>query len=115
MTAIRRMPRVAITAAVLMLAGSLALGGSAGAQTATNDQSPVNLSNTINMANGSAASKATVVEGDARFEVLTPEVVRLEYSPSGSFLNEPTFDILDRNFTVEGAISLARLGATVAG
>jgi hypothetical protein len=53
-----------------------------------------------NMANGTAAAKATVISGDARFEVLTPEVIRMEYSPSGSFLNDPTFDILDRNFTV---------------
>ena len=52
------------------------------------------------MANGTAASQATVVSGDARFEVLAPEVIRMEYSPSGSFLNDPTFDILDRNFAV---------------
>ena len=70
------------------------------AQTATSDTSPVNLSNNINMANGTAASKATVVSGDARFEVLTPEVIRMEYSPTGSFLDDPTFDILDRNFAV---------------
>src|SRR6202035_3124997 len=62
--------------------------------------SPVNLSNKINMANGTAASQATVISGDARFEVLTPEVIRMEYSPSGSFLNDPTFDILDRDFAV---------------
>ncbi|HEX4831652.1 MAG TPA: TIM-barrel domain-containing protein [Trebonia sp.] len=77
-----------------------ATAGPASAQTATSDTSPVNLSNAINMANGTAASKAIVTSGDARFEVLTPEVIRMEYSPSGSFLNDPTFDILDRNFTV---------------
>ena len=77
-----------------------AAAGPASAQTATSDTSPVNLSNNINMANGTAASKATVISGDARFEVLTPGVIRMEYSPSGSFLNDPTFDILDRNFTV---------------
>ncbi len=70
------------------------------AQTATSDTSPVNLSNNINMANGTAASQATVVEGDARFEVLAPEVIRMEYSPTGSFLDDPTFDIIDRDFTV---------------
>jgi hypothetical protein len=58
------------------------------------------LSNNINMANGTAAAQATVLSGDARFEVLTPEVIRMEYSPTGSFLNDPTFDILDRDFTV---------------
>lgn len=78
----------------------VATAGPATAQTATSDTSPVNLSNNINMANGTAASQATVVEGDARFEVLAPEVVRMEYSPTGSFLDDPTFDIMDRDFTV---------------
>jgi hypothetical protein len=78
----------------------VAAGPGASAQTATNDTSPVNLSNNIDMTNGTAAATATVTEGDARFEVLAPEVIRMEYSPSGSFLNDPTFDILDRNFTV---------------
>jgi alpha-glucosidase (family GH31 glycosyl hydrolase) len=84
----------AVTAAALLVTV-----GPAAAQTATSDSSPVNLSNSINMANGKAAAAATVVEGDARFEVLTPEVIRMEYSPSGSFLDDPTFDIMDRNFT----------------
>ncbi|WP_370384237.1 ricin-type beta-trefoil lectin domain protein [Catenulispora sp. GAS73] len=50
------------------------------------------------MADGKAAANATVVQGDARFEVLAPEVIRMEYSATGSFLDDPTFDILDRNF-----------------
>jgi alpha-glucosidase (family GH31 glycosyl hydrolase) len=87
---------IAVVAAVVLVA----IAGPAGAQTATSDTSPVNLSNNINMANGTAAPQATVISGDARFEVLTPEVIRMEYSPSGSFLNDPTFDILDRNFAV---------------
>jgi alpha-glucosidase (family GH31 glycosyl hydrolase) len=99
-----RTPRVLVAVGVLALLGPLASAGSATAAApnaaATTDTSPVNLSNNINVANGTAAQQATVVEGDARFEVLTPEVVRMEYSPTGSFLNQPTFDILDRNFTV---------------
>jgi len=87
-----------IVAAVAVLL--VAIGGPAGAQTATSDTSPVNLSNNIDMANGTAASHAVVTSGDARFEVLTPEVIRMEYSPTGSFLDDPTFDILDRSFTV---------------
>jgi alpha-glucosidase (family GH31 glycosyl hydrolase) len=67
---------------------------------ATTDTSPVNLSTKISMAAGKAAQAATVVAGDARLEVLTPEVVRLEYSPTGQFLNQPTFNVLDRNFPV---------------
>ena len=89
-------PLIATVATVVLLATA----GAASAQTATSDTSPVNLSNNINLANGTAAAQATVISGNARFEVLTPEVIRLEYSPSGSFLNDPTFDILDRNFTV---------------
>jgi hypothetical protein len=97
---------IAVVAVVLVAAGpagaQAATSGTSPvkAQAATSDTSPVNLSNNINMANGTAAAKATVVSGDARFEVLAPEVIRMEYSPSGSFLNDPTFDILDRNFTV---------------
>lgn len=60
----------------------------------------MNLSTKINMADGVARQRAIVVAGDARFEVLTPEVIRLEYSPDGSFLNQPTFNILDRNLPV---------------
>jgi hypothetical protein len=86
---------MAVTTAALV-----ATTGLAAAQTATSDTSPVNLSTSIDMANGKAATAATVVEGDVRFEVLTPEVIRMEYSPTGSFLDDPTFDIMDRNFTV---------------
>ena len=96
----RRFTRIGTLIAAVTAAALLAPISPAAAQTATSDSSPVNLSNSINMANGKAAAQATVVEGDARFEVLTPEVVRMEYSPSGSFLDQPTFDILDRNFTV---------------
>lgn len=68
----------------------------AGARTAL---PPVNLAAKINMALGKAASRETVVEGDARFEVLSPELIRLEYSPTGHFLDTPTFNVLDRNFS----------------
>ena len=87
----------AIAAAAL-----LATVGPAVAQTATSDTSPVNLSNAIDMANGKAAAAATVIEGNARFEVLTPEVIRMEYSPTGGFLDDPTFDILDRELRRPG-------------
>jgi alpha-glucosidase (family GH31 glycosyl hydrolase) len=113
-----RTPFVLAVVGALALSGPLVTAGSASATgpgvahqaavaqsaapkaAATTDTSPVNLSTNVNMANGLAAQAATVVEGDARFEVLSPEVVRMEYSATGSFLNLPTFDILDRNFTV---------------
>lgn len=93
----------AVFAAIL---GALALGASvmvpatAAATSPTTDTSPVNLSTKINMAAGKAAHNATVTEGDARFEVLSPEVIRLEYSPSGQFLDQPTFTVLNRDFPV---------------
>ena len=94
-------PALGALAAAALTAAALCLpAGPAAAQTATSDSSPVNLSNSIDMANGKAQAAATVVEGDARFEVLAPEVIRMEYSPTGSFLDDPTFDILDRDFTV---------------
>ena len=76
-----------------------AIGGTAAASAAP-DTSPVNLSTKIDMADGVARRGATVVAGDVRFEVLTPEVIRLEYSPDGSFLNQPTFTVLDRDLPV---------------
>ena len=38
--------------------------------------------------------------GDARIEVLTPTVLRLEYSPSRHFENSPTVNVLDRRMPV---------------
>jgi Glycosyl hydrolases family 31/Ricin-type beta-trefoil lectin domain/Domain of unknown function (DUF5110)/Carbohydrate binding module (family 6)/IPT/TIG domain len=96
----RRRPVTFAAVAALSLAGTFLSSGMAAGAAATSDTSPVNLSNNINLANGKAAQSATLIEGDARFEVLTPEVVRMEYSPTGSFQDDPTFDILDRNFAV---------------
>ena len=83
----------------LLLPGPAQAVGATGA-TSASDTSPVNLSTKIDMADGVARRGATVTAGDARFEVLTPEVIRLEYSPTGSFLNQPTFTVLDRDLPV---------------
>jgi alpha-glucosidase (family GH31 glycosyl hydrolase) len=58
----------------------------------------VDLSAHIDLALGRAATADTIVEGDARFEMLSPELIRLEYSPTGQFLDTPTFNVLDRDF-----------------
>jgi hypothetical protein len=86
--------------APLLLPGPARAAGPKAAATAASDTSPVNLSTKIDMADGVARKGATVVAGDARFEVLTSEVIRLEYSPTGSFLNQPTFTVLDRDLPV---------------
>ncbi|HEY1701905.1 MAG TPA: TIM-barrel domain-containing protein [Trebonia sp.] len=102
----RRRGLVVLLGALLLALISLlpatagATSGGSGSGAATSDTSPVNLSAKIDMAAGKARQQATVVAGDARFEVLAPDVIRLEYSPTGSFLDQPTFNILDRDFTV---------------
>jgi hypothetical protein len=99
----------------LVLAALSVLSTAAGAATttaspATTDTSPVNLSAKINMADGAARQNATVVAGDARFEVLAPDVIRLEYAPGGKFLNQPTYNILDRNFPAPPYTATSRDG-----
>lgn len=64
------------------------------------DTSPVNLATPINLADGVASQGAVVTATDARFEVLTSGVIRLEYSPTGSFLDTPTWNIINRNLPV---------------
>jgi hypothetical protein len=93
---------VAIAGALALAALSLlaTAGSSAATGPATTDTSPVNLSTHVNMADGKARTNATVVAGDARFEVLAPDVIRLEYSPGGNFLDQPTYNVLDRRFPV---------------
>jgi hypothetical protein len=42
--------------------------------------------------------EGTVVAGNARFQVLTPTLLRLEYSPDGSFEDRPTLNAANRDF-----------------
>ena len=65
-----------------------------------NDTSPVNLSTPVEMANAVAHPSAVVRSGDARIEVLSPTLLRLEYSNSGNFENSPTVNVLDRRTSV---------------
>ena len=59
---------------------------SSGAHTATPD--PV------------ANAGAVVICGNARFTVLTPELMRMEYSPRGQFEDRATFTVVNRNLDV---------------
>lgn len=43
---------------------------------------------------------AVVVSGNARFTVLTPEMIRIEYSDSGVFEDRATFAVINRNLEV---------------
>jgi Glycosyl hydrolases family 31/Carbohydrate binding module (family 6) len=68
------------------------------AATPAGDTSPVDLATPINPADGVASQGAVVAAGtSARFEVLTSGVIRLEYSPTGSFLDTPTWNIINRS------------------
>lgn len=43
-----------------------------------------------------AAAQEPVVRGNARFEVLSPDVVRMEYSPKHKFLDRPSIAVVNR-------------------
>ncbi len=45
-----------------------------------------------------APSKPTITAGDARFEFLTSSLVRMEYSPNGAFVDEPTAVVQKRDW-----------------
>src|SRR5690349_13386870 len=42
-------------------------------------------------------SQHAVVSGDARFEVLSPTLIRTEYAGNGAFENDPTFNAVGRD------------------
>ena len=84
----RRPRRRAATAAVtagLVLAGTLTAAVSA----------PVSAS--ASPAPAQTASKHAVTSGNARFEVLSPTLIRTEYSGNGIFENDPTFNAVGRD------------------
>ncbi|HUA71882.1 MAG TPA: carbohydrate-binding protein [Solirubrobacteraceae bacterium] len=84
---------------ILVAAAVLILPGSAFA-TASSPTSPVNLATPVDFGAAKAAPAATVLAGDARFEVLGDGLIRMEYSPSGSFEDAPTVNALNRRFAV---------------
>ncbi len=43
-----------------------------------------------------AASPSPIITGNARFTVITPNCIRLEYSPNGQFVNAPSLFAADR-------------------
>ena len=87
---------VALTAFVV----TAVLAAPAGAVGTPSDRTPVDLATPVNLANGTANSSAVVRAGDARIEVLSPTLLRLEYSPTASFENLPTVNAVDRRFAV---------------
>jgi alpha-glucosidase (family GH31 glycosyl hydrolase) len=47
--------------------------------------------------NGSTHSISMVVEGNARFSMLTPHIIRLEYDSTGKFVDDPSFVVINRD------------------
>jgi alpha-glucosidase (family GH31 glycosyl hydrolase) len=63
-------------------------------------------------------TRPTVVAGDARFEFLTPTLVRMEYAPTGKFVDAPTAVVQKRDWpavkvesTQSGGWLVAKTGA----
>jgi len=92
--------------ALLLLAGSMVLvfgSGHSVAQptsAASGDTSPIDLATPVDMHAGLAQNSAIVHAGDVRVEVLSTGLLRLEYSPSQHFENNPTVNALDRRMPV---------------
>jgi len=91
---------VPLVLAVVVSAAVQAGAASGAGAPAASDMSPVNLSTPVHMANGPAHRSAVVRSGDARIEVLSPTLLRLEYSPSGAFEDRPTVNAVDRRMPV---------------
>ncbi|HUA79599.1 MAG TPA: TIM-barrel domain-containing protein, partial [Dyella sp.] len=49
-------------------------------------------------AHARTSNTATIVAGDARFEFLTPSLVRMEYASKGAFVDAPTAVVLKRDW-----------------
>ena len=46
---------------------------------------------------GEVAAAQTVTEGDARFQVLSPTLIRTEFAPGGAFTDAATFNVVGRD------------------
>jgi len=104
----RRAVILIATVAGAVVVGLLATTSTSSASSAA-DMSPVNLSTPVDMVEGMAHQSAIVRTGGARIEVLSPTLLRLEYSPSGNFENSPSVNAIDRR------MSVPRYSAHVAG
>ncbi|MCB2157006.1 DUF5110 domain-containing protein [bacterium] len=56
-----------------------------------------NLLPSVKNSNGKANPDAVVIAGNARFTVLTPELIRMEWSPNGQFEDRQSFAFINRN------------------
>jgi len=98
----RRLTALAVFLAVAGVGFLASPAGAAGTSpsAATTNTSPVDLATPINFADGMAHRSAIIRSGGARIEVLSPTLLRLEYSPTGTFENDPTVNAIDRSMAV---------------
>jgi len=96
---VRRRAAIIISAVAVAAVVEVATTSTSSASSVT-DTTPVNLSTSVDITNGLAHQSAVVRAGGARIEVLSPTLLRLEYSPSENFENSPTVNALDRRMPV---------------
>ncbi len=94
----RTRSRFAVAVVVFAASGMILTG--VGAAAATSPTSPVDISTPIDFSAAKAARGATIVAGDARFQVLSAGLIRMEYSPSKAFEDSPSVNVLNRRFAV---------------
>lgn len=51
----------------------------------------------LNAQNETTIRTSIVVEGNVRFSILTPHILRLEYDSTGKFVDDPSFVVVNRN------------------
>lgn len=62
-----------------------------------------------------SGSGSTVVAGEARFEFLTPTLLRMEYAPSGAFVDAPTAVVQKRDWPAVAVHTTRERGWLIAG
>ncbi|HWD75783.1 MAG TPA: TIM-barrel domain-containing protein [Solirubrobacteraceae bacterium] len=92
--------RLLVATAVWIVAAVGVMVSAPAGQAATTASTPVNLTTPIDVGAARASSAATVMAGDARFQVLGAGLIRMEYAPSGQFEDAPTVNALYRRFAV---------------
>lgn len=86
----RRRPLLAAGGCLALLSAFLVTGAAGAAAAPTSASAPTT---------APAATPTAVTDGSARFEVLTPTLVRLEYAGDGAFQDGATFTAVNRSFT----------------
>ena len=93
-------PALAALVATVALAGPVTGPAAAAGRPSASVTSPVDLATPVDLGDGTARAGAVVRVGGARIEVLSPSLLRLEYSPTGHFEDLPTVNAVDRRRAV---------------